>query len=246
MYFAASGVSSNVTERHGPIHKIDSNQLDPYQGLTHFSEQAFVRNDPISNRGKKREVLLDDVVTGAASRVTPTLYSTLPSGAKCKKLDKDHNRDSLTMSSAPKGGRPSLSTGRGERKTKAKPKQKIAQLSTSGNGLGRVPETTIMSSPMRESSEMANDGSTKLIPEGEVGSIHNAHDLSKETEDNIFTSMPLQGIDSIDELDVADGLGGQGQDIGSWLNVDDDALQDNDLVGLEIPMDDLSELDMNF
>ncbi|KAJ0987643.1 hypothetical protein J5N97_005999 [Dioscorea zingiberensis] len=46
------------------------------------------------------------------------------------------------------------------------------------------------------------------------------------------------------ELDVGD-FGGQGQDIGSWLNIDDDdVLQDHDFMGLEIPMDDLSEVNM--
>jgi len=241
VHFAASGVSLNIIERHGPIHKIDRSQLDPYQGLTHFSEQTFVRNDLI-NRGKKREVLLDDVVTGAASRATPTVNSTLPGGAKWKKTDKDHN--TLPKNSAPKGSRPSLSSGRGERKTKTKPKQKIAQLSTSGNGLARITETTNMLPSMRESCEIVNSDRTKGNLEVELASC--AQDLSKEMEDNIFTNLPLQEIDSIDELDVADGLGGQGQDIGSWLNVDDEALQDNDLVGLEIPMDDLSELKLNF
>ena len=244
MHFAASGVSSNIIVRHGPIHKIDRSQLDPYQGLTHFSGQTFVRNDPI-NRGKKREVLLDDVVTGAASRATPPINSTLPGCAKWKKTDKDHS--TLPKNSAPNGIRPSLSSGRGERKTKTKPKQKIAQLTTSGNGLGRVTETTNMLPSMQESREIVNYGSIKGNLEVELASsCSSAQDLSKEMEDNIFINLPLQGIDSIDELDVADGLGGQGQDIGSWLNVDDDALQDNDLVGLEIPMDDLSELKLSF
>ncbi|XP_078447509.1 uncharacterized protein LOC144716270 isoform X2 [Wolffia australiana] len=59
-----------------------------------------------------------------------------------------------------------------------------------------------------------------------------------------FPNLPLE---SMDGLDVGVDLGGQGQDIGSWLNVDDDALLDNDLtMGLGIPMDDLSEINMNF
>ena len=194
---------------------------------------------------KKREVLLDDVVTGAASRVTPTVNSTLPGGAKWKKTAKDHN--TLPKNSALKGSHPSLSSGRGGCKTKTKPKQKIAHLSTSGNGLSRVTETTNMLPSVWESCEIVNSGSTRGNLEVELASsCSSVQDLSKETEDNIFTNLPLQGIASIDELDVADGLGGQGQDIGSWLNVDDDALQDNGLVGLEIPMDDLSELKLNF
>ncbi|XP_020246907.1 uncharacterized protein LOC109824683 [Asparagus officinalis] len=243
---SASGLSSNVIERNGASHKIDRSRMDPHQGLTQFSEQPVVRNDPISNRGKKREVLLDDVVSGAASRAAPNFSSTLAGCVKWKKTDNDHSIDPLTKNSAPKDGSPSQSTGRGERKTKAKPKQKIAQLSTSGNGLGRITEKTIMLSSMQDSCENLNPGSSKLNADVELAGSSNAQDLSKEIEDNIFTNLPLQGIDSIDGLDVTDGLGGQGQDIGSWLNVDDDALQDNDLVGLEIPMDDLSELKLNF
>ncbi|KAG1369685.1 hypothetical protein COCNU_15G000510 [Cocos nucifera] len=240
-----SGATSSMTERHGSSHKIDRGPLDSYQGLAHMSEQAVVKNDPISNRGRKREVLLDDV-TSAASRATSTLSHTLPGGPKWKRTDRerDQNKDALTRNSAAKAGRPALSSGRGEHKTKPKPKQKIAQLSTSGNGLGKVTETTTLILP---SGEAMNSAGTRVDQEVELRSVVNvAQNSSKEMDDNIFTNLPLHGIDSIDELDVAEGLGGQGQDIGSWLNVDEDALQDHDLVGLEIPMDDLSELKLNF
>ncbi|XP_008784017.1 uncharacterized protein LOC103703090 isoform X3 [Phoenix dactylifera] len=241
----ASGVTSSMPERHGISYKIDRGPLDSYQGLSHMSDQAFVKNDPASNRGKKREVLLDDVVTSAASRAPPTLTNTLPGGPKWKRTDRerDPNKDELPRNSTAKAGRPSLSSGRGERKTKTKPKQKIAQLSTSGNGLGRVMETA---SFMLPSGETMNIAGTEVDQEIELQSSGNAaQNLSREVDDNIFPKLPLHGIDSIDELDVAEGLGGQGQDIGSWLNVDEDTLQD-DLVGLEIPMDDLSELKLNF
>ncbi|KAF5812483.1 hypothetical protein HanRHA438_Chr03g0098071 [Helianthus annuus] len=40
-------------------------------------------------------------------------------------------------------------------------------------------------------------------------------------------------------------FGGQGEDIGSWLNIDDDIFpHDDDFMGLEIPMDDLTDLNM--
>ncbi|RRT42634.1 hypothetical protein BHE74_00005500 [Ensete ventricosum] len=198
---------------------------------------------------RKKEVLLDDV-TGAASRASSTPTHTLPSSAKWKKTerDRDQNKDTLGRSSTAKAGRPSLSSGRGERKTKTKPKQKIAQLSTSGNGLGRVTEAANFMSPaLHEPFDTVNNIITKIDQEIELQSSSAiAHDSSKEIDDAIFTNLPLHGIDSIDELDVAEGLGGQGQDIGSWLNVDEDALQDHDLVGLEIPMDDLSDLKLNF
>ncbi|RRT74591.1 hypothetical protein BHE74_00005290 [Ensete ventricosum] len=198
---------------------------------------------------KKKEVLLDDVVTGAATRAISTPSYSLPSSTKWKKTEKDRdlNKDALGRSSTAKAGRPS-SSGRGERKTRTKPKQKIAQLSTSGNGIGRVTEAAKFLSPAsQESFDTVNNSVMKIDQEVELQSSSNiTHDSSKEVDDTIFTNLPLHAIDSIDELDVAEGLGGQGQDIGSWLNVDEGALQDHDLVGLEIPMDDLSELKLNF
>ncbi|GJT52783.1 hypothetical protein Tco_0978940 [Tanacetum coccineum] len=44
------------------------------------------------------------------------------------------------------------------------------------------------------------------------------------------------------ELPEMDVLGGeQGQDLLSWLNIDDEVLQDDDFMGFQIPMDDLSD-----
>ncbi|XP_073003559.1 uncharacterized protein [Typha latifolia] len=241
------GTTTAITDRHGIGQKLDGGLLHPYQGLIQMPEQTLVENDPISNRVKKREVLLDDVVT-AASRGTSTLSHTLPGGAKWKRLDRDRDqsKDVATRNSTSKAGRPSLSNGRGERKTKAKPKQKIAQLSTSGNGLGKVSEAANYTTPSaRESCETTSSSGMKINQETEIQSAPNVQDSSKDV-DSIFTNLPLPGIDSIDEIDVAEGLGGQGQDIGSWLNVDEETLLDHDLVGLEIPMDDLSDLKFSF
>ncbi|XP_064953129.1 uncharacterized protein LOC135606188 isoform X3 [Musa acuminata AAA Group] len=238
-----SGVPS-VMERHGLGNKIDRGPLDAYQGFPQMGDQLVSKPDR-----KKKEVLLDDVVTDAATRAISTPSYSLPSSTKWKKTerDRDQHKDALGRSSTAKAGRPS-SSGRGERKTRTKPKQKIAQLSTSGNGIGRVTEAANFLSPAsQESFDTVNNSVMKIDQEVELQSSSNiTHDSSKEVDDTIFTNLPLHAIDSIDELDVAEGLGGQGQDIGSWLNVDEDALQDHDLVGLEIPMDDLSELKLNF
>ncbi|KAH7680653.1 hypothetical protein IHE45_05G006700 [Dioscorea alata] len=70
-----------------------------------------------------------------------------------------------------------------------------------------------------------------------------AHNLSRNSEDELL----LNAADSMEILDIADGLGAPGQDIGSWLNIDEDLLDDNEeLVGLDVPMDDLSELNVIF
>ncbi|XP_018675461.2 uncharacterized protein LOC103968352 isoform X2 [Musa acuminata AAA Group] len=236
----ASGVTSNTSMRHGLGNKIDQSPLDPYQSSPQMGEQLVTR--------RKKEVLLDDV-TGSARAISSPTHS-LSNSAKWKRTerDRDQNKDALGRSSTAKAGRPSSSGGRGERKTKTKPKQKIAQLSTSGNGLGRVTEAANLMSPtLHAPFDTVNSSITKIDQEVELHSLDNlVHDSSKENDDAIFTNLPLHGIESIDELDVAEGLGGQGQDIASWLNVDEDSLQDHDLVGLEIPMDDLSELTLNF
>nr|GFC05897.1 hypothetical protein [Tanacetum cinerariifolium] len=58
-----------------------------------------------------------------------------------------------------------------------------------------------------------------------------------------FDLSPLQ-LPGMDDFGVGDDFGGQGEDFGSWLNIDDDVLQDEDFMGLEIPMDDLTDLNL--
>nr|GEW97725.1 hypothetical protein [Tanacetum cinerariifolium] len=49
----------------------------------------------------------------------------------------------------------------------------------------------------------------------------------------------------IPEMDVlGDAYGEQSLDVDSWLNIDDTILHDDDFIGLEIPMDDLSDIKM--
>nr|GFA80401.1 hypothetical protein [Tanacetum cinerariifolium] len=49
----------------------------------------------------------------------------------------------------------------------------------------------------------------------------------------------------IPEMDVlGDAFGEQILDVDSWLNIDDTILHDDDFIGLEIPMDDLSDIKM--
>ncbi|KAI5001607.1 hypothetical protein ZWY2020_026257 [Hordeum vulgare] len=61
--------------------------------------------------------------------------------------ERDQSRDGSAKNSSSKSGRNSSGSGRNERKTKMKPKQKLAQLSTSGNVLGRVTEPSNSSFP---------------------------------------------------------------------------------------------------
>ncbi|XP_010541085.1 PREDICTED: uncharacterized protein LOC104814635 isoform X2 [Tarenaya hassleriana] len=143
--------------------------------------------------------------------------ASLTSGsAKGKRSERD--RDGKGQSSSRGGtnkiGRPSLSGAKGERKLKPKPKQKTSQIS-------EQPKASSLSSRS-----------------GEGNSEYNLEALDE--------SEPLD----LSQLQIPDNLGGpddfdaQAGDLSSWLNIDDDALQDHDMMGLEIPMDDLSDLNM--
>ncbi|XP_031115676.1 uncharacterized protein LOC116019553 [Ipomoea triloba] len=210
----------------GPFIGSADGDLDSRDTSNQQSDQAFVRTGPISNRGKKKEVLLDDV-SGTASRATSTL-----GGAKGKRSERD--RDSAARNEIPKAGHLSLGISKGDRKTKTKPKQKTAQLSTSGNGTYNKK----FSEPVMPLNSGEANGNMKI--EGNVPL--NSPRQPKESADLANLPLPLNDIDQIG-LDVAPDIGGA-QDLNSWFNFDDDGLQDDDCIGLEIPMDDLSELNM--
>lgn len=63
-------------------------------------------------------------------------------------------------------------------------------------------------------------------------------------EDEKNECMLLEDPLDLSHLQLPEFDVGQGQDIGSWLNIGDDVLQDDDFMGLEIPMDDLTDLNM--
>lgn len=215
-----SGSFTGRDERHGA-----------YETVSHSSDQAFAKNGPISNRGKKKEVLLDDVGGNAALRATSSLGNTLLGSVKGKRSEREREKDALSRSSVAKAGRLSLGNCKGERKTKSKPKQKIALLAAhTVNPSGSV------------SSELASNVNKNKREVGLMSSGNTTRDTSKEHKDP-FDFTNLHEIDSIEELGVGNEFGGN-QDFGSWLNFDEDGLQDHDSMGLDIPMDDLSELNM--
>ncbi|XP_015577676.1 uncharacterized protein LOC8271907 isoform X2 [Ricinus communis] len=180
------------------------------------------------DRGRKREVLIDDVIGSASSRVTSSLDSAVLGGVKGKRSDRerDINKDIIRCNSVSGTSHSSLDGLKNDRKTKSKPKQKNNHLSTSGNG-------------PRGSSHSVAGPSNKLDSAGSMS----LGDASKEAEEPIdYANLQLHELDTIG-LEVSNELGGP-QDLGSWLNFDDDALQDHDSMGLAIPMDDLTDLQM--
>ncbi|XP_051119984.1 uncharacterized protein LOC127243833 [Andrographis paniculata] len=180
---------------------------------------SAAKNWPSSNRGKKKEVLLDDVGGGSAFRASSAL-GTL-GGAKGKRSERDRDR-------FPKAGRLSMGGSKGERKAKSKPKQKTAQLSTSGNTyLENLPEPN--TAPANSTISKRKDVRFMSTANGPS---------AKESAD--FDNLQLDGIDEA----LVDPDGGAPQDLNSWFNFEVDPMQDHNIAGLDIPMDDLSELQM--
>ncbi|XP_051142771.1 uncharacterized protein LOC127259459 isoform X2 [Andrographis paniculata] len=176
-----------------------------------FSETELLsfENGQLMNKGKKKEVLLDDVVGGSAFR-------GISGSAKGKRSERDRDKDDPNKNIA-KTGRLCPGGSKGERKTKSKPKQKTAQLSTAYPSVeaataSRRKDVRFMSCPKKEMKEPTSD----------------------------FAIPDIQGME---ELGV-DSETGAPQDLNNWFNFDVEGLQDHDSVGLEIPMDDLSELNM--
>lgn len=231
--FSSAVIDALFFRSSGSFH---SNSVDPFESLTLQSDHAFAKNGPISNRGKKKEVLLDHVSGTAPSRPTSALGSTLLGGAKGKRSERDREKDVSSRNTVAKAGRPSSSIYKGERKSKAKPKQKTAQLSTSGNGfVSKYTETTHPVYPSAAGSgNLVTNGSATKRELGLMSPSTIPQDLSKETKTTMdFIQLP--DVDSIDDLAV-------GTDLGGWLNFDEDGLLDHDSEGLAIPMDDLTEL----
>ncbi|KAI3809266.1 hypothetical protein L1987_25237 [Smallanthus sonchifolius] len=165
-----------------------------YIGFQNPHPDSRISSDgPISNRGKKKELLLDDV--GAVF-----------------------------------GGTTGTRAYQGERKIKAKPKQNAGQIVTSGNGC--INQSTRSLHPVQPSLNGSNH-------KRDVRMVPNSNGPQEMFKDGMEFVDPLNDLDPIDEL----GVGGP-QDLSSLLNFDEDELQDHFSAGLDIPMDDLTELNM--
>ncbi|KAL2947936.1 hypothetical protein AAZX31_20G098700 [Glycine max] len=228
-------LTRNSQQESAPSGYFPCREQDVLGNLDHPSDQDFAMTGPILNRGKKKELLLDDVGASPLLRSASTPGSSLIGGAKGKRSEQARDNSS-GRNSVSKGGR---SSAKGERKTKAKSKPKTAQLSSSGNGsLSKLMENTNSENQLACGSNefVSSDGSRK----SKVGSVshnYNTNDLSIGTEEPMDITL-----DSI-ELGVGDELDGP-QDLDSWLlTIEDDGLQ-GDAIGLDIPMDDLSGLNM--
>ncbi|XP_044483678.1 uncharacterized protein LOC123209625 [Mangifera indica] len=197
----------------------------PSDNLDRGSSDAFPKHGIILKK-PKREVLIDDVVGSASSRVTSTLdNSNLVGGARGKRNEKDRDYKTISVSVA---GRSSLDNLKNERKTKVKTKHK------DNHSVGGRP-CVIGSNPSLTKPSNGRGREVGLSSPGKIA------EGSWKVEDPVdFSNLQLNELDPM-ALDVSNDLGAP-QDLNSWLNFD--GLQDHDSVGLEIPMDDLTDLNM--
>ncbi|KAL2327232.1 hypothetical protein Fmac_020659 [Flemingia macrophylla] len=221
----------------------DLNSSGILAAINGSSEQTSGKEDLWSNRVKKRELSLDDVGGTIGSSSAPSgIGSSLSNNAKGKRSERDRDgkgqsREVLTRNGTTKVGRPALSSAKGERKPKTKPKQKATKHSVSVNGLlGKLSEQPKTALSSVSKSKEKNTNST--VKEKDEFGISEFDDHDEPID---LSNLQLPGMDV---LGVPDDIDDQGQDLGSWLNIDDDGLQDHDFMGLEIPMDDLSDLNM--
>jgi hypothetical protein len=88
-------------------------------------------------------------------------------------------------------------------------------------------------------------GSNQSVKAGSILPSNIPQKSSKGSEEpNQIANLQLPELDSMEALGgVSNDISGP-QDLSSWLTFDEDGLQDHDSIGLEIPMDDLTELNM--
>ncbi|KAL8538876.1 hypothetical protein ACS0TY_000759 [Phlomoides rotata] len=190
--------------------------------LIRQSDPTDAKNGPVSNRGKKKELSLDDV-GGAVFRASSALGPS--GGAKGKRSDRDPS------SKNGKAGRLSMGGSKGERRTKSKPKQKTAQLSMSGVKFSDTVDS--IHPPAGSSGEAVNRRK-------DVRFLSSGNASSEDKKESVDCSpLPLV-IEGLEDLGVDPEMGAP-QDLNSWFNFE---VEDGHeaIGGLEIPMDDLTDL----
>ncbi|CAL5212275.1 unnamed protein product [Lathyrus oleraceus] len=217
-----SGIASNTSNT--ALYQIEARKL----------EQVSSMNGSVTIKEKKRAMLVN------GSSRTSNLGGAVHGGVKGKRSERDRNqiRDQTRKNSNSRAGYVSFDSSQNENKPKVKPKQKST---SGGHKLMEAKESThlpIYDSSLSAVANASNNGSK------DVAALSGNQNTSQVKESYGLGTFPLHDLGSIDEFGVAGELGGP-QDLGSWLNFDDDGLQEHDcIMGLEIPMDDLSELNM--
>ncbi|KAM3399627.1 hypothetical protein ACQJBY_004812 [Aegilops geniculata] len=162
--------------------------------------------------------------------------------SKKGKRERDRSREASAKGSGGRSGRRSSGSGRsGDRRNKTKSKQKLVQLSASGDVLGRAAEPSPAPAAQERPGPSAGPSGAATAARQPRTAPGNAAQRSAHPV------MPanLPGLDD-DMLDVPVGLDVQeGGDFSSWFpdGLDDSLPQDCDFSGvLEVPDDDLTQL----
>lgn len=212
-FFSATGAVSSTYKRYDiQSDNLDRGSSDAFQAGVRSSEHALPKHGILLNKVKK-EVLIDDVVGSASSRITSTLNNSNFSGVRGKRSERESKNTFRSMSISACGS--SLDSFKSDRKTKAKSKPK--------NNLGNTNMLHGTNTAAGGSHPLASNPCNKK--DREVGSSlpGNIHPEPRKEADE------LENLE-LNELDIGD----------TWFN----GLQDHDSMGLEIPMDDLSDLNM--
>uniref|UniRef100_A0A7I4CGU2 Uncharacterized protein n=1 Tax=Physcomitrium patens TaxID=3218 RepID=A0A7I4CGU2_PHYPA len=190
-----------------------------------------------TGRAREREAFLEDGSGYACTRDVNTLSLNGLGGIKGKRSERE--RDGKVKEGGA-GGRSGHSNVKGERKTKTKPRQKTGPLLKSVHGL------------VAKAAEQ-QPGKGRLLNEGRAGATERQAMRSEEVMPSLgalqeavvegdgqidLSAIPLPGME---EMSMGQA------DMGSWLDFDlEDPLQQTDdfLMGLDVPMDDLSGLQM--
>ena len=196
---------SNWSDRDDHHHagRVTTNLANGFASPNHSSEQDFAKTGPITNRGRKKELLLEDV-GGSFPKAAPSF-----GGAKGKRSERDPSGRNTKAGRGP--------NNKGDRKVKAKPKQKAGPLSASAN--------------------VSVNGSNNMIVKREAESVPKANGNPLVEEGKVADLAELST-----ELGVANGIIDENQDLSSWWEEEDGGLLEDFSMGLDLPMDDLSEV----
>jgi hypothetical protein len=196
--------------------------------FSHLKEEA-------RERDREREIFLEDVSGYTSTRDVNTLSSNGFGVIKGKGSERDRDGKVKEVGA-------SARSGQGERKNKTKPRQKTGSLLKSIQGL--VPKASDHQSGKGRSSNQAHISTERhMMRRDEVmPSLPVLLDSQVEAEGQIdLSAIPLP-------VDMED-MGMAQADMGSWLqdfDLEDPLQQADDFLdmGLDIPMDDLSGLNM--
>lgn len=146
---------------------------------------------------------------------------SLGSGVKGKRSERDARGNN-------KNGRGSSSNPKGDRKPKAKPKQRSASTSA------------LLSNGTAELAPRSNNKKREGLPP--LPTKPGSKQMEKETEEEMEALPDLSGL-QLPDMDLEGESAGDGHDF--WSGIDD-GLQEVDCAGLDIPLDDLSDVKFCF